>query len=268
MKLSTALVAGLPRRELTALIQTGCISKAEQRVITALRAGDHTGETAKQRVFEAVQKQFMARDEMRAMKRAMNHEETEMGLPMGYIYKGRYVHRRTPVYVRKQGAVPVLTTTKDPEPMAAAVADLLEERVAKSRDTQKMLSDTIANYQRVHGCSRETAIDKVLLGSGVREMVELERKIDELSKLGGGTLPTPRPGRMHRTHNDAAPVRGRTGYDSSADGRPPHNPDAGEEVSVADHNQLLEDIRSGKIAFSDPRVSALVRLERKMKFEV
>jgi hypothetical protein len=49
MKLSTALIAGLPRRELSALIDAGCIPRAEQRVITALRAGDHTGEVAKQR---------------------------------------------------------------------------------------------------------------------------------------------------------------------------------------------------------------------------
>jgi hypothetical protein len=54
---------------------------------------------------------------------------------------------------------------------------------------------------------------------------------------------------------------------AGVDGRQPHNPDVGEDISIKDHNQLLEDIKSGKVPFSDPRVSMLVRLERKMKFE-
>jgi hypothetical protein len=92
-------------------------------------------------------------------------------------------------------------------------------------------------------------------------MVDLERR---MAKLGGGTLP------RHRSTADidfSQPgIRGRTGYDASVDGRPPHNPDKGEEPTIHDHNQLLEDIKSGKVPFSDPRVSALVRLERKRNF--
>jgi hypothetical protein len=88
-----------------------------------------------------------------------------------------------------------------------------------------------------------------------------------LTKLGGGTLPTPGPGRMHTTHNDSAPVRGRTGYDASVDGRPPHNPDKGENPIIRDHHQLLDDIKSGKVAYNDPKASALVALERKRIFD-
>jgi hypothetical protein len=72
---------------------------------------------------------------------------------------------------------------------------------------------------------------------------------------------------MHRTHNDANPVLGRTGYDASVSDNHPQNPDDGEDVAIHDHNQLLEDLKSGKVPWNDPRASALVALERKRIFE-
>jgi hypothetical protein len=239
-----------------------------------LRAGDQTGAVAKRKVFSAVQKQFVAADKRTEMlargvyeyARQSFAEEAEMTLPMGHVYRGKYFSNcRAPyTYVKKQGAVSGSTFVSTPDETEEPMQDLLAERVSKARDVQLMLGTAIKKYQAAHpGCNRADAIDKILFSPTVRQMVELERRID---KLGGGTLPTPRPGTMHRTHNDTAPVRGRTGYDSSVDGRPPHNPDAGEEPTIHDHNELLEQIRSGQIPFSDPRVSALVRLERKAKF--
>jgi hypothetical protein len=64
-----------------------------------------------------------------------------------------------------------------------------------------------------------------------------------------------------------APTRGRIGYDSSVDDRPPHNPDKDEAPTIRDHHQLLDDIKSGKVLWNDPKVSALVALERKQIFE-
>jgi hypothetical protein len=166
----------------------------------------------------------------------------------------------------KAQSAPATEIEKDATPMTTA-DDILAERVAKAAHIQKGLREAIRDVQTAHpGISRRDAIDKVLFGPGVREMVRLDKQIDQVVKLGGGNLPTPRPGTMHRTHNDSAPVRGRTGYDSSVDGRPPHNPDASEEPTIHDHNEMLAQIRSGQIPFSDPRVSALVRLERKAKF--
>jgi hypothetical protein len=236
MKLSGALLATLPRRELEAVLNTGSVSKADQRAISALRAGDPgDGQVAKQRIFATIRKQF-----------ADKHRKTEM------LAEGIYQYAKQ-------------RFTEQEKPMTDV---LLEERVNKARDTQAMLHDAVRKYQAAHpGCNRADAIDKILFSPTVREMVDLDHRMDELAKLGGGSLPTPGPGRMHRTHNDAAPVRGRTGYDSSVDGRPPHNPDAGEEPTIHDQHEILEGIKSGKIPFNDPRASAQVALERKNIFK-
>jgi hypothetical protein len=145
---------------------------------------------------------------------------------------------------------------------------LLEQNVGKAADTQRALREAIAEYQAAHpGCNRQDAIDKILLSPAVGDLVKAERRLTELQKLGGGSLPTPRPGAMHRTHNDAAPVRGRTGYDAGVDDRRPFNPDSGENPIIRDHHQVLDDIKSGKVLWNDPKVSALVALERKQIFE-
>jgi hypothetical protein len=267
MKLSTALIAGLPQRELNAVIDSGCVSKSDQRVITALRAGDHTGAAAKRRVFEAVKKKFAAAEMLKRgiyeYARQRFEEETEMRLPMGDIHRGKYFSkRRAPyLYVKKAGAgsasVPI-----GPDETEESVVDLLEERVSKARSTQAMLGDAIKKYQAARpGCNRADAIDKILFSPVVSQMVELEHRID---KLGAGGLP------QHRATTDidfSQPgTRGRIGYDASVADTHPQHQDAGEEPTIHDHNQLLADIASGKIPFSDPRVSALVRLERKRVF--
>jgi hypothetical protein len=97
--------------------------------------------------------------------------------------------------------------------------------------------------------------------------MDLERQLDELVKADN-TLPTPRQGTMHRTHNDdAPPIRGRVGYDRSVAVTHPKNPDNGEEVTIHDQNEILEGLKSGKIPYNDPRASAQVALERKRIFD-
>jgi hypothetical protein len=54
--------------------------------------------------------------------------------------------------------------------------DLLQERVSKSRDEQKMYSDLIKTYQRQHpGCSQSNAIDAVLFSPQVKKRSSLNR---------------------------------------------------------------------------------------------
>jgi hypothetical protein len=238
-KLALAVMACMDGRPLNAAIESGCLSKSDIRTINALRSsgGYASGDIAKRKLTVAIHKRFADRDRTLRKLRTLIED---------------YARDRVMEMQKKETNAMVTTT-----------ADLLAERVAKSRDIQRMISETVRKYQAAHpGCSRQDAIDKILFGPGVREIVDFERRIDEVVKLGGGKLPQ---------YTDASlpwgwPLRGAAGYDSSNDGRPPHNPDAGEEPTIHDHNELLEQIKSGQIPFADARVSALVRLERKAKF--
>jgi hypothetical protein len=237
-KLALATMACLSRTALEAAVQSGSLSASDIRTINRLRAGGGRsgGDIAKHKLTVAIHKQFADRDRTLGKLRTVIED---------------YARDRVMEMQKKETNAMVTTT-----------ADLLAERVAKSRDVQRMISETVRKYQAAHpGCSRQDAIDTILFGSGVREIVDVERRIDEVVKLGGGKLPQ---------YTDASmpwgwPLRGTAGYDSSKDKRPPHNPDDGEEISMHDHHQLLEDIKSGKVPFSDPRVSALHRLERKRR---
>jgi hypothetical protein len=236
MKLSTALLATLPRREFAALTDSGCINKGDLRTITALRAGDQTGETAKRRVFGAVKKQFSHADKQ-AQKLARG------------IYE--YAKRQ---FEKQERTNPMTTAT-----------DLFEERVAKSRDTQRMLSDAITKYAAAHpGATRADCIDKILYSPEVKKMVQLELQLDKLTKAKN-TLP--QPGATTNIDFSQPGTRGRTGYDPSVADTHPKNQAAGENPTVRDHHQLLADIASGKVPYTDPKVSALVALERKRIFE-
>src|SRR5205809_5007729 len=71
MKLSTALVATLPRHQIRALVDASAISKSDLAAINAIRAGGD-GETAKRRVFGAIRKQYEEADErLQPLKRAI-----------------------------------------------------------------------------------------------------------------------------------------------------------------------------------------------------
>lgn len=145
------------------------------------------------------------------------------------------------------------------EKKMVTTTDLLQERVAKSRDTQRMLSDAITKYAAAHpGATRADCIDKILYSPTVREMIENEHRLDELTKLGGGTLPE--PGATSNIDFNT-PVRGRTGYYSSVIVNNPRNQAAGENPIIRDHHQLLADIASGKVNETDPKFKALRELE-------
>src|SRR6266508_576248 len=93
MKLSTALVATLPRHQIRALVDAGCINKADLATISALRAGGG-GEAAKQKIFSAVRKQFEERDERTdALRTAV----------------GRYAQQRVAEQTKEQAYARVVT---------------------------------------------------------------------------------------------------------------------------------------------------------------
>ncbi len=264
MKLATACVACLPRRELSALIDAGCLSKGEITAINALRAGDQTGELAKRRVFSAVHKQFAeSTRQARILKRAIESyarqraEQMTKEANMSMIEKMLNMSEATLMIVCKTDGIP-----------SAAHAHALLTELAKRR--QKPGETKEQAYARVVtdgglGSLLMQKHQELTRGWSVPGQEEALHKLVEhpIRKLGGGL--------KQNTHQEwldsfKKPLRGTAGYDSSIDGRPPRNPDAGEDVTIHDQNQLLEDIKSGKVPFSDPRVSALHRLERKMKF--
>jgi hypothetical protein len=240
MKLSTAVLACLSRATLKAAIDSGCLSKSEITAIHALRAsGGRSSEAiAKRKLGTAIAKQFIeAKKRTEIIKRAI----------------GDYARQRVE-QLNKEA------------PMTTA-ADLLEERVSKSCDIQRMFRDTIAKYQAAHpGCNKADAIDAVLFGPGTREIVDLERRFDDaVAKLGGGNLPTPPPGTMHRTHNDFAPRYGRAGYDASVDDARPARahasggPQSGEEDQpmIEDANDVLERLTKTGMRAGKSRAKAM-----------
>jgi hypothetical protein len=235
-------------RELQAVIDYGCLSKAEISTVNALRSsGGRSSEAiAKRKLGTAIAKQFIdAKKRTEIIKRAI----------------GDYARQR------------VEQLNKEASSMTTA-ADLLEERVAKSRDIQRMFRDTIA--QAAHpGCNKADAIDAVLFGPGTREIVELERRLDDaVAKLGGGNLPTPPPGTMHRTHNDFAPRYGRAGYDASVhDARPARahasgGPQSGEEDQpvIEDANDVLERLTKEHMAAGKTRARAMMDASASKEF--
>jgi hypothetical protein len=125
--------------------------------------------------------------------------------------------------------------------------DVLRKRVDESRNIQKLYSEAIKENQRQHpGRSRADALQAVLDGPTVKKIMDAERRIDdEVAKLGGGTLPQPGA----TAHIDfGGPPLGRTGYDSSVDGRrsgtarASGGPQSGTEPqpAIEDANTVLE----------------------------
>jgi hypothetical protein len=141
---------------------------------------------------------------------------------------------------------------------------VVADRVEKAGTEQKLYSDLIKAYQREHpGATRADCIDKVLFGPGAKRLVELDHEIGALAKAKN-TLPQPRTADIDFSQPG---VRGRTGYDSSVNDSPPHNPDAGENPVIRDHHQLLADIAAGKVNETDPKFKALRELELKRLYQ-
>jgi hypothetical protein len=228
------VLACLPARELKAAIDYGGLSRAEIGTIAALRSsGGHSSETiAKHKLGAAVARQFIGAKRQTVIKRAI----------------GDYARQRVEQLTKE-----VTMTTP---------ADLLEERVAKSRHVQKMLRDTIRAYQVANpGCNKADAIDKILFGPGTREIVDLERRIDDVVKAKN-TLPQPGP----TTNIDFSnPLRGTAGYDAGLDDRRPARahasggPQSGEEDQpvIEDANDVLERLTKAGMAAGKSRARAM-----------
>jgi hypothetical protein len=239
MKLSTAALACMDHLTLAAIMPS--LTKHEVAAINSLRGGDQTGAVARKKIHAAVRKQFEQTQTLRAS--------------IFQYAKARFAKQQ------------------ETQPMTTSADSLLEERIGKSRDTQAMLRDAIAKYAQQHpGATKQDCIDKVLLGPVVKEMVENERRLDELAKADN-TLP------KHRATADidfSQPgVRGKTGYDASvADTHPqqPHGSGGPQsnydpETVIRDHHELLADIASGKVTENDPKFKALRQLEMKGLYE-
>jgi hypothetical protein len=225
-----AMMAGLNQRALLAAFDSGRLSKSDYRTILGLRASGTATDVIAKYVGGAV----IRHQKLRKIKNMV----------------GQYVSQRL-----KKEMVPMI-----------APQTMLEKRVAEAADTQRMLRDAVAKNQAAHpGRSREDALDAVLYGAATREIVKLEHQIDDaMKKLGGAKLP--QPGATTNI-NFGGPPHGRTGYDASVADTHPRNSAAGENPIIRDHHQLLDDIKSGKVLWNDPKVSALVALERKQIFE-
>jgi hypothetical protein len=228
--LALATMACLSQRALDAAADAGCLSKSDLRTIAGLRAsgGRCSGDIAKSRLMGSVRKQFAERDVLR---------------------KAIEAHAR-------DAASKETEMTED-----RVVAD----RVEKARTEQRLYADLIKAYAAEHpGATKADCIDAVLLGPVGKRMVELDRAIDALAKAKN-TLAQPGP----TTNIDFGTpgVRGGTGYDASVADTHPRNQAAGENPIIRDHHETLNAIKSGKLLWNDPKVQALVALERKRIFE-
>ncbi len=202
MKLSTALVATLPRHQIRALVDAGCINKADLATISALRAGGG-GEAAKQKIFSAVRKQFEERDERTdALRTAVGRyaqqrvaELTKEMKPMTMIEKMLTMNEATLMVICKTDGIP-----------SAAHAHALLTELAKRRQQP--------------GETKEQAYARVVTDGGLGSLLfhkhqelsrgwsvpgqaeALEKLVEHpVRKLGGGTLPQEKPGTMRTRHN-------------------------------------------------------------------
>jgi hypothetical protein len=230
-----ATIACLSQRALAAAIASGALSKSDVAVVNGLRAGRRAlgHQVAHRKLVGAIRKQFVERAE---------HDDR--------------VRKAIKAYARD-------AVKKETE---MAMSRVVADRVEKARAEQQLYGDLIKAYAREHpGATKADCIDKILFGAGAKRLVELDREIDALAKAKNmNTLP--QPGATSNI-NFNTPVHGRTGYDSSVADTHPRNQAVGENPIIRDHHQLLDDIASGKVLWNDPKVSALVALERKRIFE-
>ena len=166
LKLSLAMLASMNNRALGAAIASGALSKADVVTINALRLNGRASEVIGEHVARKVVRDYKVRKVQTLI--------------------GQYAHQRAGELLLKEIQMP----------------SLLEQNIAKARETQSLLRKAISDYQAKHpGCNRADAIDAVLLSPEVGELHKAERRLAELElaeKLGGGNLWTPPPGAMVR----------------------------------------------------------------------
>jgi hypothetical protein len=227
------MLASLRQPALNAAIAAGALSKSDIAVVNALRSGGGH-RAAHGKMIGAIRKQFTERAQHDAQ-----------------------VRKAVEDYARA-------AVKKETEKMSLT-DHVLADRVDKARTEQKLYGDLIKAYAKEHPlASRQDCVDAILLGPIGKKLVELDREIDALAKAKNTLAQPPHTGAIDFSQPG---VRGRTGYSSADNDTHPQNPDDGEGVTIHDYHQLLEDLKSGKVPWNDPKVSALVALERKHVFE-
>jgi hypothetical protein len=128
------------------------------------------------------------------------------------------------------------------------------EKIARSERYGAALTDAIEGYMKAHpGCSRSAAADAVILHPATSKYVRLEKQMREverdirMDKLQGSWTNTNEASRQSPA---MAPLVVRPSDD----------------VQTHEAAELLQQINSGEIPFTDPRVTALVRAEKARKF--
>jgi hypothetical protein len=145
----------------------------------------------------------------------------------------------------------------------------LEDKIEHGRRMQKHIINAIDEIVKRDGVSRARAAEIVSYSPEMREMLDLERREDEILKSGGVTDPTPLPARMQNsptvgggvqrpvsaltTFNDAPAVRAQTRFNSPGD--------ANEVVSAAD---LLQQ-RAAALKDRNPGLSMSAAMDQAMK---
>jgi hypothetical protein len=127
------------------------------------------------------------------------------------------------------------------------------EKVAAANDMQATLQDTIAAYAKRNGCSLAKAADMVLLSPTTSEYVRLDKALTAIEH-------DVRMDKLQGSWTDMNPAT----RQSQATVPPVAHPS--DNVATHDAAQLLAEIKSGQIPFTDPRVTALVRAEKARKF--
>ena len=90
---------------------------------------------------------------------------------------------RRAIEARVEAAVELATAKRHVEDVRKREEPKMESRVGKierSERVQKNFHDAIVEYQKAHGCSREHAIDKVLLSPTVSEYHRLDAAVAKL----------------------------------------------------------------------------------------
>jgi hypothetical protein len=90
---------------------------------------------------------------------------------------------RRAIEARVEAAVELATAKRHVEDVRKREAPKVEsmaERIERSDRVQKSFHDAIVDYQRAHGCSREHAIDRVLLSPTVSEYHRLDAAVAKL----------------------------------------------------------------------------------------
>jgi cellobiose-specific phosphotransferase system component IIB len=141
----------------------------------------------------------------------------------------------------------------EPKRKEATMLPTMVEKVQRAAEMGTILQQTIEAYAAKHKVSKAVAADIVLLSPTTNEYVRLDKALTaiehdvRMDKLQGSWTDT-----NPATRQSQAPV--------------PPVAHPSDNVATHDAAQLLAQIESGQIPFTDPRVTALVQAEKARKF--